>query len=238
MGCPLLACHFLCAPPCLRPPNPDLKRAGTAGHPGPGRPWEAATVTSHGPRLMSRNKDCAPTQEESTSELFVYVYICLNKATEALSVAAEGFGGEREDQVGRRGSAEGESEKGEREEKEPGGRWQEAGWSDRGPRPAPPCAPCPGSPSLRARSPAWLPWRPLSVFLHLPAAALLTSEKTDNWEKSSVSAPGLASGLAPGGAAGGARRAPRSAGHTLEGSSLAPPAPACARPPPACVHSS
>lgn len=67
---------------------------------------------------MSRNKDCAPTQEESTSELFVYGYICLNKATEALSVAAEGFGGEREDQVGRRGGAEGESEKGER-----GGEW-------------------------------------------------------------------------------------------------------------------
>lgn len=84
LGCPLPAswpsmspqpvCHFLRALSSLRPPNPDLKWARISGDPGPGCPLEVVVVTSHGPGLMPRNRDCASAQEESTSDRSVLEY--------------------------------------------------------------------------------------------------------------------------------------------------------------------
>lgn len=114
------------APPSA-PPDSDLERTPIAGNHGPRCAPEAAAGTSHGPGLMprdrhrdtdwdwdwDRDRDRASALRESTSGLFVFSPYPQTKPQKRSARAAKGFGGEKEDWVGRR---ESEEEKVEEEE--------------------------------------------------------------------------------------------------------------------------
>lgn len=156
----------LCAPRSVRPQS-SLKAGWDCGLPQARVPREGG---SYGKQPWSRARSeiwtVLLTREESAWDLLGHVCIFLNKATEAISVAAEGLGGRgrarwggegaSRETVGR-GSVEGGG--GDERREAGGGSWQEAGSGlIRGPAPHSP------SSALRPRpprgSPAWPPAPP------------------------------------------------------------------------------